>query len=275
MGFLPTPNSDGECCENPCELEDPCDPCDAECPCVNNRPDKVVIVSYEEQIVGDEGCQKKVYVVTGCTNRSFSECDEDSITYNGGLSYVASPVNKWFIGGAVSQKNGCSGLYGEYKQNGVLAYKVTTEKPNSTGETIIGDLTDDSDCKDCPPPCCDSGSGVGSGVTPPPVCQSGVSECCASGVPACSGDQPCCSSGIPTCDEVSNPCGSGLTGSGVNGSGPCDPCCDETNDCDPDPCCDQPDPCNPPDCCSEGDDCGGDCEDMTFDEDQVPDSGCP
>jgi hypothetical protein len=279
MGFLITPNADGECCADPCEQEDPCDPCD-DCPC-GDQPESVIIVEYGNQIVGEDKCQKEVFTVENCTKSYYQSCDTDTVEFGGGLVYMASPINRWMIGQAVSDTNGCSGLFGDYKVNDKLSYKVTTTFPRKTGETIIGDLTPDSTCEDCPPPCCDSGSGVsGSGVPPPPppVCTSGIPDCCGSGLPPCSGDQPCCSSGIPSCSEVEDPCGtgSGVSGSGVNGSGTCDPCCDETNDCDPVPCCDSPDPCNPPNCCSEDDEtCGGECEPMTFDDSLVPDSGCP
>lgn len=265
-----TPNADGECCAEPCANDDPCDPCD-ECPC-DDRPSSVVVVEYGNQIVGEINCQKTVFTVDRCFRSHFQECDDDTIVFGGGLTYMATPVNKWLIGQAVSVGDGCDGLFGDYKINDQLAYKITTTFPNQTGETIVGDMTPDSTCEECPPPCCDSGSGVvGSGVVPPTVCASGVPECCGSGLPPCSGDEPCCASGIPSCADVENPCGSGVVGSGV-----CDPCCDETNDCNPNPCCDDPNPCNPPDCCSEDEEtCGGECVPMTFDESLVPDSGCP
>jgi hypothetical protein len=204
--WLPTPNADSECCDPPCaDREGPCDPCEG-CPCPD-IPDSVEIVSYERQVVGRRGCKKEVFLITGCETCALIDPPTDDCEYECGLSYFASPIQKWTIGDATAVGDGCGGLIGEYKKNGILKYLVTLS--TSGLGTIEGNQIADWNCKDC-----DCGSGV---VDPP--CASGLTPCGSGITPCASGVTPC-GSGIPCGSGVTRPCcGSGLNGSGLNPCG--------------------------------------------------------
>lgn len=274
--WMHTPNEDDKCCEEWCSPDHtgPCDPC--ECICGQDLPEFVVVVTYSRETAGTEGCKREVYLVTDCQKVYLDECDKDGATYTGGPVYIGDPISKWKIGGAVAVADGCSGLYGEYKQNGRLKYQVQTAFPAATGETIVGGFVENSGCTEC--------EQIVEEWCEDYDCETGPPEYC--------GGQPC-------------DCGSGVAGSGCVGSGTYDQSCSGCYCPDGSPCSEASfNPNNPPPhmgsgccigsgCLQEDNTCSGvvslDCDEQTkcfervitkcdetaWDPDTVPDSGCP
>ena len=212
--FIPSLNTSGECCDNPCDQQNrPCDDC---CEC-DDLPDNVEVIKYKRKFVGRSGCRREVFVITECVTASLENCK--FVSGSTSVEYLEAPVERWAIGGAISTGEGCEGLFGEYHASGRLRYAVQRTK---AGETVAGGFVEAWDCDDCTKQLirrckhnvscsgiCGSGV-VGSGVVP-----------CGSGI---IGDD------LPD-DPLECETGSGVVGSGVVGSGIYDPECEEL-DCE-------------------------------------------
>lgn len=238
MAFFPSPNSEGDCCDDPCvSQEDPCDPC---CVCLlEESVTGIYIATYETQVVGPSStCEKKFFV---CTSTQWYDANEDACGYqSGGPEYFAE-LERWLIGDYENETIGCDTQgEGKYLDDDsdvkYWAYFTTYESvidggwvDNTGCDSCVSTI--DISCEDETAECGFEGlECCGSGVQP---CGSGISPCCGSGTTPCgSGIPPCCGSGT-------TPCGSGV-GSGV-GSG----CCTDPDPCQGSGCCTDPDPCEP------------------------------